>query len=95
MNADDKWFEPYSPYKVPDDRLERWMILGGPGTPWAPKSVVAENIRTEAVAKLLASAPAMRDKLAKIQALVDAAPNISALASPAFVAAISAILSAP
>jgi hypothetical protein len=92
MNASTAWLEPYRAYEMPGDRLGRWMVLGAPGPRSSP--VVAENLGTEAVAKLFASAPAMRDKLAKIQTLVDV-PNIGTLTSPALIAAISAILSEP
>lgn len=56
--------EPYTAYQIPHDRLGRYAVLGN--AKGGGKPIVAVNIRSAAVADLLASAPTMRDKLMAI-----------------------------
>ena len=58
--------EPYSPYPITGDRLQRFAVLGTPQEGKA-KPVMAVNIRTLTLASLFAQAPTMRDKLTAIE----------------------------
>ena len=84
--------EPYTAYKIPSDRLGRYAVLGTGETGGRP--IVAVNIRTQAVAELLASAPTLRDKLAAIEAKCQNIPTL--MTNPASLAtAILAIINPP
>ena len=48
---------PWAAHPVPNDRLERWLVTA-PGA-GVGKPVVAEKIRTEGNARLIAAAPAL------------------------------------